>query len=207
MLLHGVCLARGEGMKMRDEIAALQCPPEASATTYVKLLANVLAIVDRHEASRGTFACPICAGDSPHAHSKEDVDEWINAQAGRFGYSAHLRDPGETDDGIPRDEFTFANYMCEAMDKWEAVNGSRRHDEARDAAASILDGIPERTSPSKERPAPTPAKDELRTVLACLERGPDATATPTLGNALLIGVEAIIEAVEANTAAVREMRS
>lgn len=38
--------------------------------------------------------CPICGVDSPHAHLRECVRVWVDAQASRFGYRARLiKDP------------------------------------------------------------------------------------------------------------------
>jgi hypothetical protein len=59
-------------------------------------------------------------------------------------------------------------------------------------------------APSSEE---RPARDEFRVVLARLPRETDASLSPTIGSALLTGIEAILESIDANTAAIRETRT
>lgn len=48
--------------------------------------ATLQSTLDRLAEPQGTFACPVCGEDTPHPHTEENIEHWLDAQAGRFGY-------------------------------------------------------------------------------------------------------------------------
>lgn len=53
-----------------------------------RLRAEVAKLTAERDEARGTSACPICGNNEPHRHGREEVNDWVCAQARRFGYVA-----------------------------------------------------------------------------------------------------------------------